>query len=161
MNDTSQTSFDGGCTCGAVRYRVDAPPMLVHCCHCTWCQRETGSAFAVNALIEAPLVAVTKGAPQQVTLPSASGQGQVFTRCTACGVTLWSNYAAAQDKVHFLRVGTLDDPSQMPPDIYIFTSSKQPWVVLPEGTPAVEEYYQRSAYWPADSVARYKAARDG
>ena len=110
--------------------------MFVRCCHCTWCQRETGSAFAINALIEAHHVSVTKGAPKQVTLPSASGQGQVFTRCTDCGVTLWSNYAAAKDKVHFLRVGTLDDPTQMPPDIHIFTSSKQPWVVLPDDVPA-------------------------
>ena len=131
--------------------------MFVHCCHCTWCQRETGSAFAINALIEAHHITVTKGDPKQFTLPSASGQGQVFTRCTDCGVTLWSNYAAAKEKVHFLRVGTLDDPTQMPPDIHIFTSSKQPWVVLPEGAASVEEYYRRSAYWPADSVARYKA----
>ncbi len=100
---------------------------------------------------------MTKGDPKQFTLPSASGQGQVFTRCTDCGVTLWSNYAAAKEKVHFLRVGTLDDPTQMPPDIHIFTSSKQPWVVLPEGAASVEEYYRRSAYWPADSVDRYKA----
>ena len=77
MNDTSPTSFEGGCTCGAVRYRAEARPMFVHCCHCTWCQRETGSAFAINALIEAHHVSVTKGAPKQVTLPSASGQGQV------------------------------------------------------------------------------------
>ncbi len=158
MEAETELILEGGCTCGAVRYRVRAPAMFVHCCHCTWCQRETGSAFAVNALIEAERVEVTKGTPVQVTLPSASGQGQVFTRCADCGVTLWSNYAAAKDKVHFLRVGTLDDPARMPPDIHIFTSTKQPWVALPDGVPAVEEYYRRSAHWPAASVARYKAA---
>ncbi len=150
--------MEGGCPCGSVRYRLTAQPLFVHCCHCTWCQRETGSAFAINALIEADNVAVLKGTLNQVALPSASGNGQDFARCADCGVTVWSNYAAAREKIRFVRVGTLDDPSFAPPDIHIYTSTKQPWVVLPEGTPVCEEYYQRSAHWPADSIARYKAA---
>ena len=152
------TTLEGGCTCGRVRYRLTAKPLFVHCCHCTWCQRETGSAFAMNALIEATNVDLLKGEVTQTMLPSASGTGQQVSRCPECGVTLWSTYSAVRDKIHFIRVGTLDDPSLAPPDIHIFTSTKQPWVVLPEGTPAVEEYYRRSAYWPAESVARYKAA---
>lgn len=151
-------SSNGGCTCGAVRYHVRSAPLIVHCCHCTWCQRETGAAFAINALIEAELVTVTKGAPIQLTLPSASGQGQKFTRCADCGVTLWSNYAAAKDAVHFLRVGTLDNPNQMPPDIHIFTATKQEWVHLSGDVPVMEEYYQRSAHWSAENIARYKKA---
>ncbi len=158
MTIPGEASFDGGCTCGAVRYRATSKPLFVHCCHCTWCQRETGSAFAINALIEADRVEVTKGAPVSETLPSASGQGQKFTRCAACGVTLWSNYAAAKDAVHFLRVGTLDDPNQMPPDIHIFTSSKQDWVQLSGDVPVMAEYYRRSDHWPPENVARYKKA---
>ena len=157
---TEQTSspLEGGCTCGLVRYRLTDIPLTVHCCHCTWCQRETGSAFAVNALIEAGKVEILSGTPVQTRLPSPSGQGQVFARCPECGVTLWSNYAAAGDKVHFVRVGTLDTPSALPPSVHIFTSTKQPWVTLPEGVPAFPDYYRRSEVWPAAHIARYKAA---
>lgn len=159
MGDVRNATVDGGCACGSIRYRLTAKPLFVHCCHCSWCQRETGSAFAVNALIEARCVEVLKGSPIQTMLPSASGNGQHFSRCPDCGITVWSNYAAARDKIHFVRTGTLDEPSLAPPDIHIFTSTKQPWVVLPEGIPAVEEYYRRSAYWPADAIERYNAAK--
>ena len=159
MSDKQNFSMEGGCTCRAVRYRLNALPMFVHCCHCSWCQRESGSAFAVNALIEASKVELLRGTLKQTTLPSASGKGQTFFRCADCGITLWSNYVGMGDRVHFVRVGTLDEPSRAPPDIHIYTSTKQPWVVLPDGVPAVEEYYRRSAYWPADSITRFNAAR--
>ncbi len=152
-------SADGGCTCGQVRYRITARPMFVHCCHCTWCQRETGSAFAVNALVEASRVERLSGDVVRVVLPSASGKGQTVTRCPTCGIALWSNYAGAGDSVHFVRTGTLDDPAAFPPDIHIYTSTRRPWVNLPEGVPAVAEYYRMSQYWPADSIARFRTAR--
>jgi hypothetical protein len=152
-------SMEGGCTCGAVRYRLKARPMFVHCCHCTWCQRETGSAFAVNALIEASNVEILQGEPKQAKLPSASGRGQIFSRCPQCGITLWSNYAGAGERVHFIRAGTLDDTSAVRPDIHIYTSTKQPWVVLPEGVPAVAEFYKLADYWPAASIGRFNSAR--
>ncbi len=161
MTDEQRATMDGGCTCGAVRYRLKARPIFVHCCHCTWCQRETGSAFAVNAFIEAFEVELLQGEPVQTTLPSLSGKGQVFWRCADCGVTVWSNYADAGPKFHFVRVGTLDDPSRVPPDIHIYTSTKQPWVILPDGVPAVPEFYKPADYWPAASIARFKAARAG
>lgn len=154
-----QGAMDGGCTCGAVRYRLNAKPLFVHCCHCSWCQRETGSAFAVNAMIEAAQVELLRGEPVRRTLPSASGKGQVFWRCPDCGVTLWSNYAGAGPAIHFVRAGTLDEPSRAPPDIHIYTSSKQPWVQLPVDAPAVAEFYKLPDHWPADSLARFKAAR--
>ncbi|MGE0624399.1 MAG: GFA family protein [Pseudomonadales bacterium] len=149
-------SLEGGCTCGAVRYRLTVAPLFVHCCHCRWCQRETGSAFALNAMVEAEGVSLLAGHPEKVLTPSASGKGQVIVRCPICRVAVWSHYGAAGEKVKFLRVGTLDDPDRYPPDIHIFTASKQPWVNLEGGAPAVAEYYQRSRYWPADSVARYE-----
>jgi len=159
MTDQQGNAMEGGCTCGAVRYRLKARPLFVHCCHCTWCQRETGSAFAVNALIEASQVELPKGKPTQTTLPSASGKGQNFWRCADCGVTVWSNYPQAGPSIHFIRVGTLDDPSRAQPDIHIYTSTKQPWVVLPDGVPTVAEFYRPADYWPAESTARFKAAR--
>ena len=154
MASDAAFSLEGKCTCGAVRYRMTSKPIFVHCCHCRWCQRETGSSFALNAMIEADRVVLLKGAPEIVDTPSNSGKGQKITRCPVCRVALWSNYAGAGDAVRFVRVGTLDDPDRLPPDIHIFTASKQPWVVLPPATPAVAEYYDRDAYWPADSLER-------
>jgi hypothetical protein len=145
---------EGGCDCREVRYRMESAPLFVHCCHCRWCQRESGASFALNAMIEADRVTELALAPELVHTPSESGGGQVIARCPKCKVAVWSNYAGAGPLVKFVRVGTLDNPDLLPPDIHIFTASKQPWVVLPEGTPAVAEYYERGSYWPAESLAR-------
>jgi hypothetical protein len=149
--------FEGGCTCRQVRYRMTGRPLFVHCCHCRWCQRETGSAFVINAMIEADRVELLAGRPEPVVTPSESGKGQKIWRCPACRVALWSNYAGAGDAVDFVRVGTLDDLDRLPPDIHIFTASKQPWVILPPGVPAVEEYYDRREHWPRESLERREA----
>ena len=146
--------LEGGCTCGAVRYRMTSKPMFVHCCHCRCCQRETGASFALNAMIEADRVILLRGEPEVVNTPSNSGKGQKIARCPSCRIALWSNYAGSGDAVRFVRVGTLDKPDRLPPDIHIFTSSKQPWVVIPPGAPAVGEYYDRTEYWPEESLAR-------
>jgi hypothetical protein len=147
-------SMDGKCTCGEIRYRMTRKPLIVHCCHCTWCQRETGASFALNAMIESTHVVLTNGAPDTVATPSNSGKGQAVMRCPACRIAVWSHYAGAGDKVCFVRVGTLEQPDQLPPDIHIFTASKQPWVVLPPNTPAFEVYYDRKQLWPPESLAR-------
>jgi len=153
--------LDGKCTCGAVRYRMTSKPLFVHCCHCRWCQRETGASFALNALIEADRVVLLKGEPEVVDTPSNSGKGQKISRCPACRVALWSNYAGAGDAVRFVRVGTLEEPDRLPPDIHIFTASKQPWVVLPPGMPAVAEYDDRDQYWPRESLERRRVLLAG
>jgi hypothetical protein len=150
-------ALEGGCDCREVRYRLLSPPLFVHCCHCRWCQRETGAAFALNALIETERLELTAGRVEIVHTPSASGKGQRIARCPACRLALWSHYAGAGDALAFVRVGTLDDPDALPPDIHIFTSTKQPWVVLPPGAPAVPEYYDRRKYWPAASLERRDA----
>jgi hypothetical protein len=129
----------------------------VHCCHCTWCQRETGTSFALNAMIETDRVKLTHGDVELVNTPSNSGKGQAIARCPKCRVAVWSHYAGAGDVLSFVRVGTLDEAGRLSPDIHIFTSTKQPWVVLPEGTPAVEEYYDRKQYWPPESLERREA----
>ena len=151
--------LEGGCTCRAVRFRLAGRPLFVHCCHCTWCQRESGASFALNAMIESERVELLSGAPELVDTPSASGAGQRIARCPRCRVAVWSHYAGAGDAIRFVRVGTLDEPGRLPPDIHIFTASKQPWVVLPPGTPAVVEYYASKQYWPAESLARRDAMR--
>ncbi len=150
-------SFEGGCDCGTVRYRLLERPLFVHCCHCRWCQRETGASFALNALIESDRVERLSGEPDLVRTPSESGYGQLIARCPKCRIALWSHYAGAGPAASFVRVGTLDEPDRLPPDLHIFTRSKQPWVVIPEGAKSVPEYYDREQYWPAGSLERRKA----
>lgn len=148
---------EGGCDCRAVRYRMETAPLFVHCCHCRWCQRESGASFALNAIIEADRITELGQSPELVNTPSASGSGQIIARCPRCKVAVWSHYAGAGPLVKFIRVGTLDNPDLLPPDIHIFTESKQPWVVLPNGKPAVPEYYEHELYWPSESLARRAA----
>jgi hypothetical protein len=150
-------AFEGKCTCGYVRYLMTSRPLFVNCCHCTWCQRETGSAFAINAMIEADRVELLSGEPQVVNTPSNSGKGQKVSRCPKCFVAVWSNYSGAGDAVRFVRVGTLLEPGKVPPDIHIFTSTRQPWVILSPDVPAVAEYYDRKKYWPRESLERREA----
>ena len=149
--------FDGGCSCRAVRYRMASAPLFVHCCHCRWCQRASGAAFALNAMIEADRVTLTSGAVEAVMTPTASGKGQKISRCPKCRDAVWSTYAGLGEIVRFVRVGTLDEPNRCPPDIHIFTASKHPWVVLPEDVPAVPEYYDKTTHWPAASLERLAA----
>lgn len=166
----SIAGLQGRCTCGAVRYRLTERPLFTHCCHCTWCQRETGSAFALNALIETACLQV-EGRPEAVITPSASGKGQEILRCPACRVAVWSHYAGAGRTFAFVRVGTLETPAACPPDIHIFTSTRQPWLAPPDGNtardpdgdpagrvPQLPGYYDRRLYWPDWALARRQAA---
>lgn len=156
----SKENFPGACACGHVTYQMTSPPLFVHGCHCRSCQRETGTVFAQNAMIEADRVELLSGELEVIDTPSASGQGQKIHRCPKCKVAVWSNYALSGgigDKVNFIRVGTLENPDRFPPDIHIFTRSKQPWVTLPKDVPAVEEYYSMKKHWPAESLARRAA----
>lgn len=157
MMTTNAEYLDGGCACSAVRYRMTSKPMFVNCCHCRWCQRETGASFALNAIIEADRVVLLKGSPEAVDTPSESGEGQKIVRCPNCHVALWSNYAGAGDALHFIRVGTLDEPDRLSPDAHIYTASKQPWVIIPADTPTFEAYYDRKEIWPEESLARRRA----
>jgi hypothetical protein len=156
---TDPETFTGHCTCNAVRYRMTGKPLFVHCCHCRWCQRETGSAFVLNAMIEADRVELLQGEVEVVPTPSESGRGQKIARCPNCRVALWSNYSGAGDAVRFVRVGTLDQPDRLPPDVHIFTTSKQPWVILPAGVPAFPEFYELDKLWPKESLERRAVLR--
>lgn len=148
--------FEGGCACGAVRYRMRSAPMFVHCCHCKDCQRQTGSAFVINALIETSRIDVTSGEVKPSLMPTDSGRPHSIFRCTTCGTAVWSEYGGLTT-LRFVRVGTLDDPSRMQPDVHIYTRSKLPWVALPAGVPAFEAYYDSKRLWPAESLERRRA----
>src|SRR5438445_11649667 len=110
MVDDKAFSLEGHCTCGVVRYRMTSKPMFVNCCHCRWCQRESGASFALNAMIEADRLTLLAGQPEMVHTPSNSGKGQDIARCPSCRIALWSHYAGAGRAVSFVRVGTLDNP---------------------------------------------------
>jgi hypothetical protein len=150
-------TFDGGCACGTLRYRMQSAPMFVHCCHCKDCQRQTGSAFVLNALIETDRVQLLSGDPQPSSMPTDSGKPHRVFRCAQCGTAVWSEYGGVA-ALRFVRVGTLDEPTALPPDVHIYTRSKQPWVALPDGVPAFEAYYRASSLWPAAGLERRKAA---
>lgn len=149
--------LEGGCACGALRYRMRTAPMFVHCCHCKDCQRQTGTAFVLNALIEADRVELLSGDPQPCAMPTDSGKPHRVFRCPACGTAAWSEYGGL-DKLRFVRVGTLDEPSALAPDVHIYTRSKLPWITLPADVPSFEAYYRSGTVWPAASLERRKAA---
>jgi hypothetical protein len=148
---------EGGCACGEVRYRLTADPLFVHCCHCLNCQRQTGSAFVINLLIEADHVELLTGEPEPVDVPRDDGSAQRIFRCPSCQVAVFSEYGWPE--LRFVRGGTLDEPSAVTPDVHIYTKSKVPWVTLPDGTPAFEAYYDTRRLWPAASLERLDALR--
>jgi hypothetical protein len=152
-------SLEGGCACGQVRYRLTSAPMFTHCCHCRDCQRQTGSAFVLNALIETDRIEMLSGAPEAFPMPTDSGRPHDIYRCAACGTAVWSDYGR-RTHVRFVRVGTLDDAAAITPDVHIFVRSKLPWVKLPDGARAFDIYYDMNKEWPAESLARRKAASE-
>jgi hypothetical protein len=149
-------TLEGGCACGSARYRLESEPMFVHCCHCLDCQRQTGSAFVLNALIETDRITLLAGEPQPVGVPTDSGKPHRIFRCPTCQVALWSEYGG-RTRMRFVRVGTLDTPAALKPDVHIYVRSKQPWLQLPAGVPAFQEYYDTKALWPAASLERRRA----
>ena len=148
-------TFDGGCACGAVRFRMRSGPMIVHCCHCRDCQRETGSAFVINALIEAERVDV-QGDTEGVAVPTDSGMPHTIYRCPACRIALWSEYGG-RPAVRFMRVGTLDDPTALTPDVHIYARTRLPWVRLAKDARVFDAYYDSKQEWPAASLERLGA----
>jgi hypothetical protein len=144
----------GQCSCGEVQYEMSKKPLFVHACHCTNCQRQSGSAHALNAMIEADCVQVTSGQAEGVIMDTGSGMGQTIYRCPTCKIGLWSKYAAMGDGFSFVRVGSLNNPSAYPPDINIFAKSKQSWVTLLDGIPTVDEFYDPKEFWSDEALQR-------
>jgi hypothetical protein len=147
----------GGCACGAVRYRLASDPLFVHCCHCLNCQRQTGSAFVINVLIETERVELVAGEPVPVDVPRDDGSKQTIWRCPTCQIAVFSEYTYPQ--IRFVRAGTLDEPSAVEPDVHIFTRSKVPWVAIPDSVPAFEVFYDMRTLWPRASLERLAALK--
>lgn len=151
------TTYSGSCFCNKIQFRLLAAPMFVHCCHCLDCQMQTGGAFAINALIEADRVEIVEGHPVGITVPTESGRPHVIYRCPECETAVWSVYGG-RHQMRFVRVSTLDARHEIVPDVHIFTRSKVPWVTLPVGARAFENYYDTKKEWPAESLARREHA---
>ena len=140
---------EGGCACDYVRYQVISQPLITHCCHCRYCQRQTGSAFVINALVNATDVKLLKGSVEEIITASPSGKGQKISRCPKCHVAIWSNYfmGGIKNLINFVRVGTLDNPDQFSPDVHIYTTTKQPWFTLPKNSAVFKEFYNYENTW--------------
>lgn len=151
INNTAD--LEGGCACGHVRYQLSAKPLIVHCCHCRYCQRQTGSAFVINALYESTQVKLLSGSVNEIETPSPSGKGQTVARCPVCQVAVWSHYfmGGIQKLIRFIRVGTLDNPDLLPPNVHIFTETKQPWVKLPADVLSVPVFYSYETTWSEEN----------
>ena len=151
------TPISGSCSCGQIRYELLAKPMFVHCCHCLLCQKQTGSSFVVNGLVETECLRLLQGELEVTDMPTETGRGHEIHRCPKCKVGLWSNYGRRKH-LRFLRLSTLDTPHAFPPDVYIYTRSKAPWVVLPSAARVFPEYYDADKEWPKESLDRRHAA---
>lgn len=149
--------MEGGCACGEVRYRLGRSPLFVHCCHCLNCQRQTGSAFVINMLIESAHVESLGREPEPVSVPRSGAKRQQIYRCPDCKTAVWSTYGSK--RVFFVRAGTLDDPSAVEPDVHIYTRSKLPWVTLPASVPSFGTYYDTQKLWPQASLERLQKVR--
>jgi len=143
---------EGGCTCRSVRYRIATEPLFVHCCHCRWCQRETGAAFAINALIESSRVEVLSGQPEPVVTPSNSGRGQTIVRCPQRRIALWTTRVAGRHSASCAS-GRWTTPMYCRPTstLHVVEAAVGD---LPPDVPAAAEYYDRNAHWPPHSLER-------
>jgi hypothetical protein len=148
---------EGGCACGDVRYALHISPLIVHACHCTDCRRLTGSAYAVNAWIEQEFVEQKSGTLCKFERKGGSGSPHDVHFCSRCGTAVWSRYHRAPGTYWWVRVGTLDRPDLVSPDVHIWTRSKHPSVTLPDGVPVFEAYYERDQVWSQESLARMEA----
>jgi len=148
------STSEGGCECGAVRYRMIGDPIFVNCCHCRQCQKITGSAFAINVMIEADRLEIIEGEDR---LSADGGQG----RCRSCKTMLWGTHPMFGDSIRFVRLGTLDEGERFSPDAHFFVRSKHPWVTIAEGARTYEALPTEDdpPLMSAAASARLEAAR--
>jgi hypothetical protein len=132
-------TLQGGCTCGLVRYRLKKKPITVNACHCRFCQRLSGSAFALNAMIETEYVEmIGKGEPELIHIPTDLSERTRAWRCPTCSVLLFNDHMLMNENIRFVRVGTLEEGERLPPDAHYFVSRKHPWIVVPDNVPAFD-----------------------
>ncbi|KAH3906435.1 hypothetical protein HBH56_203930 [Parastagonospora nodorum] len=150
--------FYGSCPCTHISYTLTSTPLIVHACHCTHCQHESGSAFALNALYEPDRVIVQDGKEADIlrtNVPSEKG-GQTMHRCPKCYTVLWSTYAAGRDLLKVVRVGTIDGGvGKLRPDAHLFVGKEKGWMNL-DGERVFETVGKKENYWSGESLERFR-----
>lgn len=124
------TFRDGGCQCGSVRYRIEGEPLDLVVCHCTECQRQSGSAFGMSLAVRAKDFRLTTGTLKSFTVTCDSGRLKTCTFCPDCGCRI---YHQTDPRGMSVKAGTLDDRTTLRPTAHYWTARKQPWVVVPDG----------------------------
>jgi hypothetical protein len=133
-----QLPLAGGCQCGAVRYLISEPPLAVYVCHCTECQRQSGSAFGMSMPLRRTALALTGGELTCWSRITDSGQRVDCYFCAACGTRLF-HVPAGNPKIANLKPGTLDDTRWVRPAGHMWTRSKQCWIEIPADVFASEQ----------------------
>ena len=129
--------YSGGCQCGAIRYDILGAPELLLACHCTDCQRQSGSAFGMTLVVSEEDFQLTKGDVKTYSLKSAAGRPKLGAFCPNCGTRIYHKPEWRKGMVS-VKPGTLDDTSGLKPTLHLWTSSKQPWITISEGVEAYE-----------------------
>lgn len=148
---------EGGCGCGAVRYRAAGVPIFANNCHCRLCQQQTGSSSGVNAFFESERVELLSGTLVATRLKAGSGGDQIIQSCSACGTAVWSHYPLLGEGASAIRVGTLDHPGAIRLDAVIYTASAMPWVAFPDDIPAFEGFYKAADLLPPERLERLRS----
>ena len=131
-------------------------PIFVNNCHCSQCQKQTGSTSVVNMFYEAEYLTQLSGDTSRHVVKAGSGGDHVIVRCAQCGTAMWSHYPRLGEFAAGIRAGTLDDPASVTPDAAIYVSERMPWVTLPEGIPAFETQYSPAELLPPERFERLK-----
>lgn len=130
--------IEGGCNCGAIRYRAEGAPVVVAQCHCTNCRKQSGSAFSVNLLFKKDAVSHDGDLTVYEDKDTLSGNPVLRKFCGRCGSPIFSETTDGRGML-VVKAGTLDDPAPFAPAVSIWTATALPWVTLPEGQMKFEQ----------------------
>jgi hypothetical protein len=152
--DEMTAPYLGGCLCGAIRYRITAEPITVYACHCTDCQRRTGSALALSMLLPLAAIEVTAGEPAAYSASLPDGRVKRGRMCAGCCCRLWGE-PPKRPGIAVLQAGTLDNTSWVRPAAHVCARSAQSWFVFPADVPV----YPTMPEDPAELVRHWREAQ--
>jgi hypothetical protein len=131
--------IDGQCHCGHVRYEAEIDPDKVTICHCTDCQRLTGSAYRVTVTADSDKIKLTANPPKLYTKYGQNGRARLLSFCSECGSPLFSTGEGKDAARTGIRVGTINQRRELRPKRQIWCRSALPWINELEGVPGVEQ----------------------
>jgi hypothetical protein len=160
MSGDDATIRQGGCGCGAVRYRIERAPIFVNNCYCALCQLQTGSTSSAYAFFEIEAVEVLSGKLKRFAQQTGTDRKQKVMQCSECGIGLFFQPWPTGRHGICVRLGTFDDPWDIVPDAAVYVTERMPWVTLPEGIPTFDAYYNPDTLLPPERNARLRALLD-